>query len=86
MREYERAGASALVIEDKSFPKVTSLAGNARQELVRTSEFRGKNEAAVATRIDQDFLVIARTEALIAGLGHKEALSRAIATKMLVPT
>ncbi|MCA6111295.1 isocitrate lyase/phosphoenolpyruvate mutase family protein [Bradyrhizobium cenepequi] len=77
IREYERAGASAVVIEDKSFPKVTSLIADGRQELLRIEEFRGKIEAAVATRRDANFLVIARTEALIAGHGEAEALDRA---------
>lgn len=75
--EYERAGASAVVIEDKTFPKVTSLIAGGRQELLRVEEFQGKIEAAVATRRDPNFLVIARTEALIAGLGEAEALDRA---------
>lgn len=75
--EYERAGASAVVIEDKTFPKVTSLAAGGRQELLRIQEFQGKIQAARATRRDPDFLIIARTEALIAGLGEAEALQRA---------
>ncbi|MCP3368636.1 isocitrate lyase/phosphoenolpyruvate mutase family protein [Bradyrhizobium cajani] len=75
--EYERAGASAVVIEDKTFPKVTSLAADGRQQLLRVEEFLGKIEAALATRRDPNFLVIARTEALIAGLGEAEALDRA---------
>ncbi|RVK45735.1 isocitrate lyase/phosphoenolpyruvate mutase family protein [Sinorhizobium meliloti] len=75
--EYERAGASAVVIEDKTFPKVTSLVDGGRQELLRIEEFQGKIEAAINTRKDPDFLVIARTEALIAGLGEEEALKRA---------
>ncbi|RVG26254.1 phosphoenolpyruvate phosphomutase [Sinorhizobium meliloti] len=75
--EYERAGASAVVIEDKTFPKVTSLVDGGRQELLRIEEFQGKIEAAINTRKDPDFLVIARTEALIAGLGQEEALKRA---------
>nr|GAJ37489.1 phosphoenolpyruvate phosphomutase precursor [Bradyrhizobium sp. DOA9] len=75
--EYELAGASAVVIEDKTFPKVTSLAAGGRQELLRVSEFQGKIEAARATRRDLAFLIIARTEALIAGLGETEALERA---------
>lgn len=76
VREYERAGAAALVIEDKTFPKVTSLVAGGRQELLRVEEFQGKIEAAVATRLYPDLLVIARTEALIAGLGQDEALKR----------
>ncbi|MDE5457558.1 phosphoenolpyruvate phosphomutase [Bradyrhizobium sp. CSA112] len=77
VREYERAGASAVVIEDKTFPKVTSLVAGGRQELLRIEEFQGKIEAAGATKRNPDFLVIARTEALIAGLGEAEALRRA---------
>lgn len=79
VREYEKAGAAAVVIEDKTFPKVTSLAADGRQELLRIEEFQGKIRAAIATRSDPNFLVIARTEALIAGLGEKEALDRAAA-------
>ena len=77
VREYERAGAAAVVIEDKTFPKVTSLVADGRQELLRIEEFQGKIEAARATRSNDAFLVIARTEALIAGLGQDEALGRA---------
>jgi phosphonopyruvate hydrolase len=79
VQQYERAGAAALVIEDKTFPKVTSLAADGRQELVRAEEFQGKVAAACATRRESAFLVIARTEALIAGLGQAEALRRASA-------
>ncbi|NTE68133.1 phosphonopyruvate hydrolase [Agrobacterium tumefaciens] len=77
IRQYERAGAAAVVIEDKTFPKVTSLVADGRQELLRIEEFDGKIRAAIATRSDPDFLIIARTEALIAGLGEEEALKRA---------
>ena len=79
VRHYERAGAAAVVIEDKTFPKVTSLVAGGRQELLRTEEFQGKIRAALEARRDRDFLVIARTEALIAGLGEAEALRRAAA-------
>lgn len=79
VEQYQRAGAAAVVIEDKTFPKVTSLAVDGRQGLVRIAEFQGKIEAAVAARRDPDFLIVARTEALIAGLGEAEALKRAAA-------
>ena len=79
IRHYERAGAAAVVIEDKTFPKVTSLVADGRQELLRVEEFQGKLRAAIETRRDPDFLVIARTEALIAGLGETEALARGAA-------
>lgn len=75
--QYEAAGVSAVVMEDKTFPKDTSLRAAGRQELVRVAEFQGKIEAACGARRDADFCVIARTEALIAGAGEREALARA---------
>ncbi len=77
--QYEAAGAAAVVIEDKKFPKDTSLLEGGRQELLRPEEFAGKIEAACASRKSSDFLVIARTEALIAGQGQEEAHRRASA-------
>ena len=77
VEQYEGAGAAAVVIEDKTFPKVTSLVAGGRQELLRVEEFQGKIEAAVHARNDQGFLIIARDEALIAGLGEETALERA---------
>ncbi|HEY1796314.1 MAG TPA: phosphonopyruvate hydrolase [Stellaceae bacterium] len=73
---YARAGAAAVVIEDKVFPKDTSLLAGGRQELVRVGEFQGKIEAAKAAGAAQNLVVIARTEALIADLGQDEALKR----------
>lgn len=79
LTQYEAAGAAAVVIEDKKFPKDTSLLEGGRQELLRVEEFAGKIEAACASRKSPDFLVIARTEALIAGQGQEEANRRATA-------
>lgn len=76
---YARAGAAAAVIEDKTFPKDTSLLAGARQELIRIEEFQGKIAAARAAAAGRDLLVIARTEALIADLGMDEALRRGAA-------
>lgn len=70
---YAAAGVAAMVMEDKTFPKDSSLRPGGRQELVPVEEFQGKIEAA---RIADGPLVIARTEALIAGLGQAEALKR----------
>lgn len=77
--QYEAAGAAAVVMEDKTFPKDTSLRADGRQELVRIEEFQGKIEAAVQARRDSGFVVVARTEALIAGQGQAEALRRGLA-------
>jgi phosphonopyruvate hydrolase len=81
---YARAGAAAVVMEDKLFPKDTSLLAGGRQELVRIEEFQGKIEAAREAgrgtkEHPHDLLVIARTEALIADLGLDEALTRGMA-------
>jgi phosphoenolpyruvate phosphomutase len=76
---YARAGAAAVVIEDKLFPKDTSLLAGGRQELVRIEEFQGKIEAAREAGKPHDLVVIARTEALIADLGLDEALKRGMA-------
>ena len=77
IEQYEDAGAAAVVIEDKTFPKVTSLVAGGRQELLRVEEFQGKLEAAAHARKDPNFMIIARDEALIAGLGERVALERA---------
>jgi phosphoenolpyruvate phosphomutase len=74
---YARAGVAAVVIEDKTFPKDTSLLAGARQDLVRVEEFQGKIAAARAASGEHDLMVIARTEALIADLGIEEASRRA---------
>ena len=74
--QYAAAGVAAVVIEDKTFPKDTSLRPGGRQELVPIGEFQGKVAAAKAAG---SMLVIARTEALIAGRGQEEALRRGAA-------
>ncbi len=75
--EFERAGAAGICIEDNEFPKRCSFYAGVRRNLVPAEEHARKVEAATAARRDPGFLVIARTEALIAGLGHEEALRRA---------
>jgi phosphonopyruvate hydrolase len=71
--QYAAAGVAGVVIEDKTFPKDTSLRPGGRQELVPIEEFQGKIAAA---NVAGGGLVIARTEALIAGAGQQEALRR----------
>ena len=67
VRAYAEAGSAAVVMEDKLFPKDTSLLAGGRQELVRIEEFQGKIEAAREASKTHDLIVIARTEALISG-------------------
>ncbi len=73
---FAAAGASAVVIEDKMFPKDSSLRSGGRHALVPVEEFQGKIAAA---RAASPALVFARTEALIAGLGQDEAIRRGLA-------
>ena len=75
--EFERAGAAGICIEDNDFPKRCSFYSGVRRELVQIAEHARKIEAATGARRSADFFVIARTEALIAGLGMEEALARA---------
>jgi 2-methylisocitrate lyase-like PEP mutase family enzyme len=71
---YERAGASAIQLEDQEFPKKCGHTPGrrviAREDMVR------KIRVAVESRASPDFLVIARTDARTS-LGLDEALRRA---------
>ncbi len=75
--DHERAGIAAICIEDNVFPKRCSFYAGVRRELVPIEEHCGKIKAAKAAQTVTDFMVIARTEALIAGWGQEEALKRA---------
>ncbi|MHC4190638.1 MAG: isocitrate lyase/phosphoenolpyruvate mutase family protein [Planctomycetota bacterium] len=79
VRQFEAGGLAAMSMEDKIFPKDNSLLAGGRQELARIEEFCGKIKAAKDTQKSEDFIVIARVEALIAGWGQQEAIKRAIA-------
>ena len=79
IKKYENAGIAGISIEDKIFPKQNSLLENGKQELISEKEFVAKIIAARESKQDQDFMIIARTEALIAGMGTNEALKRAYA-------
>ncbi len=77
VKQYEKAGVAGISIEDKIFPKQNSLIENGKHELLDEKEFVAKIIAAKEAKIDQNFMIIARTEALIAGLGVGEAIKRA---------
>ena len=77
VKKYETAGIAAISIEDKIFPKQNSLLENGKQELISEKEFVAKIIAARDTKQNKEFMIIARTEALIAGMGVNEALKRA---------
>src|SRR5882724_3683861 len=75
--EFERAGAAGICIADNEFPKRCSFYSGVRRDLVPVEEHARNIEAATSSRQDPGFAIIARTEALIAGLGLEEALQRA---------
>ncbi|HIG47185.1 MAG TPA: isocitrate lyase/PEP mutase family protein, partial [candidate division Zixibacteria bacterium] len=65
--DFEKAGIAGLCIEDNVFPKRCSFYAGVKRELVSVEEFVGKIRAAKAAQAGSEFVVIARTEALIAG-------------------
>ena len=77
IKKYENSGIAGVSIEDKIFPKQNSLLENGKNELTSEKDFVAKIIAAREAKQNQEFMVIARTEALIAGLGFDEALKRA---------
>ncbi len=74
VRAFERAGANAIQIEDQTFPK--RCGHLADKSLVSREEMAGKIRAAAASRGSQEFLIIARTDA-VAVEGLDAALTRA---------
>jgi len=77
IRTLERLGVSAIIIEDKVGLKKNSLFGTeAVHELDTIRGFCEKIQAGRAARVTKEFMIIARIESLIAGLGMADALER----------
>jgi phosphoenolpyruvate phosphomutase len=76
VRQFEAAGVAGVCIEDKQFPKCNSFASG-KQELTPIDAFVDKLRAGKQAQAGPDFVIIARVEALIAGYGQSEALTRA---------
>ena len=74
MRVYERAGASALQLEDQTYPK--RCGHLADKSLISTTEMAGKIAAMADARASDETLIVARTDA-IAVEGFSAALDRA---------
>jgi phosphoenolpyruvate mutase len=80
VRNLERAGVSAVIIEDKTGLKKNSLFGTEVKQIQDSIEnFCYKIQVGKESQITQDFMIIARIESLIAGKGIKDALERAFA-------
>lgn len=76
VRKLEQRDIAGVCIEDKLFPKTNSFIQGERQELEDVETFCGKIKAGKDAQRDDDFCVVARVEALIAGWGLDEALRR----------
>lgn len=74
VREYEKAGVAVIQLEDQVSPKKCGhMVG---REVIAMDEMVGKIKAAVDTRINPDFMIMARTDARTV-LGIEAALERA---------
>lgn len=77
IKKLEQRQIAGVCIEDKIFPKTNSFIKGEAQPLADIDEFCGKIKAMKDSQIDDDFVVISRVEAFIAGWGLGEALKRA---------
>lgn len=77
VKKLEQRNIAGVCIEDKIFPKTNSFIAGETQPLADIEEFCGKIKAAKDAQLDDDFVVVARVEAFIAGWGLEEALRRA---------
>jgi phosphoenolpyruvate phosphomutase len=72
---FQRAGAYAVIMEDKKFPKQNSLLDDGKHELEDVDVFAKK--VALAKKNGGEMRVFARLESLIAGRSMYDALIRA---------
>lgn len=78
VKTLERMGVSAIIIEDKTGLKKNSLFGTeVTQTLDDPDNFAAKIHAGKAAQVTRDFMIFARLESLIAGMGVDDAMMRA---------
>lgn len=77
VRKLEQRGIAAVCIEDKVYPKTNSFIDGTKQQLADVDEFCSRIRAGKDAQSDDDFAIITRVEAFIAGWGLDEALRRA---------
>ena len=73
VRDIEKSGAAGLFIEDQVFPKRCGHMEG--KEVIAKEEMVAKVQAAVDARVDEDFVIMARTDAL-AVRGLDDAIDR----------
>jgi phosphoenolpyruvate phosphomutase len=76
VKKLEQRDIAGVCIEDKLFPKTNSFIQGEQQELEDVVTFCGKIQAGKDAQRDDDFCIVARVEAFIAGWGLEEALRR----------
>jgi len=74
VKEIERAGAAGMFIEDQVFPK--RCGHMLDKQVIEKEEMVAKVKAAVDARVDDDFVIMARTDALAVN-GLEDAVERA---------
>ena len=77
VRKLEQRGIAAVCIEDKLYPKTNSFIDGNKQQLAEIDEFCSRIKAGKDAQADDNFAIITRVEAFIAGWGLGEALKRA---------
>jgi len=63
VQEFEKAGASGVIIEDQISPKKCPICVTETNSLISAEEGAGKIRAAVENKLNEDTVVIARTDA-----------------------
>lgn len=76
IKEFEKIGCAGVCIEDNLFPKQNSLFGG-KIPILPMEENGKKIHAGKSAQQTKNFMIIARTEALIRGYGIEEAIKRA---------
>ena len=82
VQKLEQRNVAGVCIEDKIFPKTNSFIRGSSQPLADIAEFAGKIKAGKDAQRDDDFVIVARVEAFIAGWGLDEAMKRAEAYRL----
>ena len=77
VKTLERLGVSAVIIEDKKFPKKNSLMKGAKHVQEDIDVFCNKIKVGRKARVTEDFMIIARIESYIAGKYLDDAMKRA---------
>jgi len=77
VQKLEQRDVAAVCIEDKLFPKTNSFIDGNKQQLADVDEFCSRIKAGKDAQADDEFAIITRVEAFIAGWGLGEAMRRA---------